>query len=927
MLELLRAANYTHQCSAAINDATFRHTWVPISCTQTYRSPVFICEYNPQSTPRTNSRQFITRTSHCSENMVFTSEQCIHLIKVNNRSCNEIQVRDDFYQGKQYLTSWTKSFTKREVLITKNESCTCLSTRQNNHLEGLAEWTISNCNCNISYGLCTGKIMVPRVQCSSTNWRCGDGLCIKQYYRCDGRKDCSDGSDEHICPNSCVDPSKCMCSDSYYRCFDGLCLDVARVCDGITDCTNNDDEENCIILLSYIEESSMCETGCQLNEQCSMWSVCAFIGLKHSCVPNSQICVYDRNIFGETKFCSHTEHLRFCIHHKCPHMFKCKNTYCIPLHHVCDGVADCHDSADEEQCHELICPGYLKCRHDSICVHPLHICDQIVHCKISEDDEKYCHVPLMCDPTCKCDDFQQQCSGILLSLNGAKKTRVLELRNVQLDLTSSLVLDQLLVLLIFQKFIDLKKIKLRHLKYLKLVDIHLDELMSFSFISLRNIHVLSFADCTVRKIEEHTIHEMSNILHLNLSFIDLIQLKEQSFSGTIYVQTLYLNNNNLIMLPNKLFQYMKQLQLLDLKCNKLHYLPVLLFPDKVSFLVVKTDNQALCCEFDRLKNNTRCLPKIISRSSHCNSIINNKMSALCMCLFSVTIVLINATFAPYKLYNLSHKFIRLVHYNLVFSNISACVYFLIIVKYDYSLKNKYYFINYIWNNSFICQFSSLILHFSVLNSTLSHTLLASNTWFLVKYPLRRQGLSKEYILYSLLMSWLVIVLILLASISQTYLPIHCFLFLKSNNVMMSTKILYIFIQTYILISFVLLVYFYLSIIIISHSLINTKISSSLERKMIFTQLIKSALINVFLSVVITVQYIVIVLVIFVRRDDDEDLLMIFLYTFMSSLYSFVIFKQIHPRRTHRPVKDIKLEVITETMSKGRTTSTYFAESS
>ena len=65
---------------------------------------------------------------------------------------------------------------------------------------------------------------------------------------------------------------------------------------------------------------------------------------------------------GEPLHCNNTEHLRHCAQHQCPAMFKCRGTYCIPLHMVCDDVADCQDEEDEIGCHQLECKGLLMVR-------------------------------------------------------------------------------------------------------------------------------------------------------------------------------------------------------------------------------------------------------------------------------------------------------------------------------------------------------------------------------------------------------------------------------------------------------------------------------------------------------------------------------------------------------------------------------------
>ena len=208
----------------------------------------------------------------------------------------------------------------------------------------------------------------------------------------------------------------------------------------------------------------------------------------------------------------------------------------------------------------------------------------------------------------------------------------------------------------------------------------------------------------------------------------------------------------------------------------------------------------------------------------------------------------------------------------------------------------YYYINAIWTKSLMCQFLSILVHASMMNSSISHMLLACNTWLLVKYPLRRKGLSNEQILYSFLLSWIGIVMILFGLISQKSLPIQCFLFIKSKqNNHTSTYMLYVFMQLFIFVNFALLFYFYSSIIVIIKSLMIKNISTSSERKENFTRLIRSSFHILIISTVITFTYYVKVTFMYMS-NSEFDLLLIVLYTFISCLHSLMMHHQIIPKR-------------------------------
>lgn len=82
---------------------------------------------------------------------------------------------------------------------------------------------------------------------------------MPSHSRCDGTKDCKDGSDERGCveQKSCEDsksPPNPSCSrmvltgvlaDGQFACTSGECLDRRFVCDGNKHCRDGSDEFNC----------------------------------------------------------------------------------------------------------------------------------------------------------------------------------------------------------------------------------------------------------------------------------------------------------------------------------------------------------------------------------------------------------------------------------------------------------------------------------------------------------------------------------------------------------------------------------------------------------------------------------------------------------------------------------------------------------
>lgn len=77
--------------------------------------------------------------------------------------------------------------------------------------------------------------------CTTGQHRCGgdDEKCIPWFWKCDGEKDCKDGSDE---PATC--PVR-HCRAGTFQCGNTNCTPSATICDETDDCGDGSDERNC----------------------------------------------------------------------------------------------------------------------------------------------------------------------------------------------------------------------------------------------------------------------------------------------------------------------------------------------------------------------------------------------------------------------------------------------------------------------------------------------------------------------------------------------------------------------------------------------------------------------------------------------------------------------------------------------------------
>lgn len=78
--------------------------------------------------------------------------------------------------------------------------------------------------------------------CGSAMFTCGGGECVPLAWRCDGRADCADGSDE---TEHCRHANR-TCGEDAWPCGAwGVCVPRSARCDGAPDCPRAEDERGC----------------------------------------------------------------------------------------------------------------------------------------------------------------------------------------------------------------------------------------------------------------------------------------------------------------------------------------------------------------------------------------------------------------------------------------------------------------------------------------------------------------------------------------------------------------------------------------------------------------------------------------------------------------------------------------------------------
>ena len=679
---------------------------------------------------------------------------------------------------------------------------------QNGALHGRWFFKYRQCSQNISVVslVCEKPSTKYKQTCPSLYFQCSDGTCILLIYTCDVSYDCFDGSDETGCSYNATKTSTqnmsmrlsdyIPCSLDYdcllYKKSTPFLLPLHSLCDGIYNTKWLNENNACsinkliIIQLSYmiglnkIRKQSFISSDALvdlLEQELSYFqNATSAYELEPTFNSSQQLmftsyvtnCHFDGNRRDIDTMCKMSAHIppckivylsQICTFIWCPGMFKCINTYCLPMSVICNGHQECPDGEDELYCSNLVCPGLLKCRGENRCVGTSEICDGQLNCQYSFDDEIMCE---QCPIGCNCQYYFMSCA---------------EIKNI------------------------LPGVALKNYPYVKGITFkgRITNITIGYFVPYLALIYIDISHCGIERIDvfEKSVLSAQNLLFLDIKYNDLIHTSFLSSSTLSKLVAIDLSHNKITHISSK-FIKLYSIKLLRIGDNPLRYIyfdlketsdshyiidiSFIEYSDQMNIYIntlnhtsieVRVTDPFMCCTLK-----AKCKIINIRSNSLCFQLIQTESLKYIFYFISSTAVAVSMTRLLVIIYR-SILYKNTNHHNIIRINQSLCevlmcTYFISILI-NTALNNNII----LWRKSTICHIMSGILYITLLNGMVFKTFSGIILCLKIKFPFKHQCRWLRFAASSAIMMWLCSCLMFLISIIlsimvDTYLYLNSF---------------------------------------------------------------------------------------------------------------------------------------------------------